>query len=129
MLGQMYGFLGEALEGEMTKGRLEAFSDGVIAIIIQGGLKNIYDCVKAFSETNFTEDLEKFDVPQLIMHGEDDQVVPIDDAGKKSAKLIKGAKEIYYPGLPHGLTATHADQVNADLLALLQLVQMARRAA
>ena len=63
------------------------------------------------------------------MHGEDDQIVPIDDTGKKSAKLIKGAKEIYYPGLPHGLTATHADQVNADLLALLQLVQMARRAA
>ena len=96
---------------------------------MQGGLKNIYDCVKAFSETDFTEDLKKFDVPTLIMHGEDDQIVPIDDTGKKSAKLIKGAKEIYYPGLPHGLTATHADQVNADLLEFLKLVHKARRAA
>jgi len=96
---------------------------------MQGGLKNIYDCVKAFSETDFTEDLRKFDIPTLIMHGEDDQIVPINDTGRKSAKLIKGAKEIYYPGLPHGLTATHADQVNSDLLAFLKSVQMARRAA
>jgi non-heme chloroperoxidase len=96
---------------------------------MQGGLKNIYDCVKAFSETDFTEDLKKFDVPTLIMHGEDDQIVPINDTAKKSAKLIKGAREIYYPGLPHGLTATHADKVNADLLEFLQLVQRARKAA
>lgn len=96
---------------------------------MQGGLKNIYDCVKAFSETDFTEDLKKFDVPTLIMHGEDDQIVPINDTAKKSAKLIKEAKEIYYPGLPHGLTATHADQVNADLLEFLQSVQIARRSA
>jgi non-heme chloroperoxidase len=96
---------------------------------MQGGLENIFDCVKAFSETDFTEDLKKFDVPTLIMHGEDDQIVPINDTAKKSAKLIKGAKEIYYPGLPHGLTATHADQVNADLLEFLKSVQMARRAA
>jgi len=96
---------------------------------MQGGLKNIYDCVKAFSETDFAEDLQKFDVPTLIMHGEDDQIVPINDTAKKSAKLIKGAKEMYYPGLPHGLTATHADQVNADLLEFLKSVQEARRAA
>jgi non-heme chloroperoxidase len=96
---------------------------------MQGGLKNIYDCVKAFSETDFTEDLKKFDVPTLIMHGEDDQIVPINDTAKKSAKLIKGAKEIYYPGLPHGLTATHADQINAELLKFLKSVQAARRAA
>jgi non-heme chloroperoxidase len=96
---------------------------------MQGGLKNIYDCVKAFSETDFTEDLKKFDVPTLIMHGEDDQIVPINDTAKKSAKLIKGANEIYYPGLPHGLTATHADRVNADLLKFLKSVQAARRAA
>ena len=96
---------------------------------MQGGLKNIYDCVKAFSETDFTEDLKKFDVPTLIMHGEDDQIVPIHDTAKKSARLIKGAKEIYYPGLPHGLTATHADQVNADLLQFLKSVQAALRAA
>jgi len=63
------------------------------------------------------------------MHGEDDQIVPINDTAKKSAKLIKGAKEMYYPGLPHGLTATHADQVNADLLEFLKSVQEARRAA
>jgi len=96
---------------------------------MQGGLKNIYDCVEAFSESDFTEDLRKFDIPTLIMHGEDDQIVPINDTGRKSAKLIKGAKEIYYPGLPHGLTATHADQVNSDLLAFLRTVQIARRAA
>jgi non-heme chloroperoxidase len=96
---------------------------------MQGGLKNIYDSVKAFSETDFTEDLQKFDVPTLIMHGEDDQIVPINDTAKKSAKLINGAKEIYYPGLPHGLTATHGDQVNADLLAFLKSIGTARMAA
>jgi non-heme chloroperoxidase len=93
---------------------------------MQGGLKNIYDSVKAFSETDFHDDLEKFDVPTLIMHGEDDQIVPIDSTGRQSAKLIKGAKEIYYPGLPHGLTATHADQVNVDLLKFLNSVHGAR---
>ncbi|WP_047492206.1 alpha/beta fold hydrolase [Terriglobus sp. TAA 43] len=93
---------------------------------MQGGLKNIYDSVKAFSETDFHEDLKKFDVPTLIMHGEDDQIVPIDNTGRQSAKLIKGAKEIYYPGLPHGLTATHADQVNVDLLQFLNSVHGAR---
>ncbi|HET7870988.1 MAG TPA: alpha/beta hydrolase [Terriglobales bacterium] len=96
---------------------------------MQGGLKNVYDSIKAFSETDFTEDLKKFDVPTLVMHGEDDQVVPIKDSAKKSAKLIKGSKEIYYPGLPHGLTATHPDRVNADLLEFLKSVQKARRAA
>jgi non-heme chloroperoxidase len=87
---------------------------------MQAGLLNAYESIKAFSETDFTEDLKKFDVPTMIMHGEDDQIVPINDSAKKSAKLIKGAKEIYYPGAPHGLTATHQDQVNADLLAFLQ---------
>ena len=96
---------------------------------MQGGLKNIYDCVKAFSETDFTDDLKKFDVPTLIMHGEDDQIVPVGDTGKKSAKLIKGVKEIYYPGLPHGLTATHADRVNADLLNFLKSVQTSLKVA
>jgi non-heme chloroperoxidase len=87
---------------------------------MQGGLKNLYDCVKAFSETQFHDDLKKFDVPTLLMHGEDDQIVPIDVSSRKSVKLIKGAEEIYYPGLPHGLTATHADIVNRDLLAFCQ---------
>lgn len=96
---------------------------------MQGGLLNSYDCIKAFSETDFTEDLKKFDVPTLIMHGEDDQIVPITDSSKKSAKLIKGAQEIYYPGLPHGLTATHQGDVNADLLKFLKSVHKGRKAA
>jgi non-heme chloroperoxidase len=96
---------------------------------MQAGLKNSYDSIKAFSETDFTEDLKKFDVPTLVMHGEDDQVVPIKDSAKKSARLIKGAKEIYYPGRPHGLTATHQDEVNADLLKFVKSVQQARKAA
>jgi len=87
---------------------------------MQAGLLNAYESIKAFSETDFTEDLKKFDVPTLVMHGEDDQIVPVKDSAKKSAKLIKGAKEIYYPGAPHGLTATHQDQVNSDLLAFLR---------
>jgi non-heme chloroperoxidase len=96
---------------------------------MQGGLKNLYDSIKAFSETDFHEDLKKFDVPTLVMHGEDDQIVPIAISGKRSAKLIKGAKEIFYPGLPHGLTATNGDQVNADLLNFLKSVQQVRKAA
>ncbi len=87
---------------------------------MQAGLKNAYESIKAFSETDFTSDLENFDVPTLVMHGEDDQIVPVKDSARKSARLIKGAKEIYYPGAPHGLTATLQDQVNADLLAFLR---------
>jgi non-heme chloroperoxidase len=87
---------------------------------MQAGLKNAYESIKAFSETDFTEDLKKIDVPTLVMHGEDDQIVPVKDSAPKSARLIKGAKEIYYPGAPHGVTATLQDQVNADLLAFLR---------
>jgi len=87
---------------------------------MQAGLLNAYESIKAFSETDFTEDLKKFDVPTLVLHGEDDQIVPVKDSARKSAKLIKAAKEIYYPGAPHGLTATHQDRVNADLLAFLK---------
>jgi len=87
---------------------------------MQAGALNAYECVKAFSETDFSEDLKKFDFPTLVLHGEDDQIVPVKDSARKAAKLIKGAKEIYYPGAPHGLTATHQDQVNADLLAFLK---------
>ncbi len=87
---------------------------------MQSGLKNAYESIKAFSETDFSEDLKKFDVPTLVMHGEDDQIVPVHDSARKSAKLIKGAVEIYYPGLSHGLTATHAELVNRDLLAFFQ---------
>jgi non-heme chloroperoxidase len=87
---------------------------------MQAGLKGAYESIKAFSETDFTEDLKKFDVPTLVMHGEDDQIVPVKDSARKSARLIKGAKEIYYPGAPHGLTSTLQDQVNRDLLAFLK---------
>jgi non-heme chloroperoxidase len=87
---------------------------------MQSGLKNAYDSVKAFSETDFTEDLQKIDVPTLVLHGEDDQIVPVHDSARKAARLIKGAQEIYYPGAPHGLTATHQDRVNGDLLTFLR---------
>lgn len=87
---------------------------------MQAGAKNAYESVKAFSETDFSEDLKKFDVPTLVLHGEDDQIVPVKDSARKSAKLIKGAREIYYPGAPHGITATHQDQVNAELLAFIR---------
>jgi non-heme chloroperoxidase len=87
---------------------------------MQAGAKNAYESIKAISETDFTEDLKKIDVPTLVMHGEDDQIVPVHDSARKSARLIRGAKEIYYPGAPHGLTATHQDQLNADLLAFLR---------
>jgi len=96
---------------------------------MQAGLKNAYESIKAFSETDFTEDLKKFDVPTLVMHGEDDQIVPVKDSAKKSARLIKAAKEIYFPGRPHGLTATHQDEVNAALLEFLRTVQKGSRAA
>lgn len=87
---------------------------------MQAGLKNAYDSIKAFSETDFTEDLAKFDIPTLVLHGEDDQIVPVKDSAVKTARMIKGAKEVYYPGAPHGITATHHDQVNAELLNFLR---------
>jgi non-heme chloroperoxidase len=87
---------------------------------MQAGLKNAYESVKAFSETDFTEDLKKIDVPTLLLHGEDDQIVPVHDSSRKSAMLIKGAKDVYYPGAPHGLTATHQDQINEALLSFLR---------
>ncbi len=87
---------------------------------MMGGHKNTYDSIKAFSETDFTEDLGKFDVPTLIVHGDDDQVVPIDASARASAKLIKNNKLIVYPGAPHGITDTHKDKLNADMLAFLK---------
>lgn len=86
---------------------------------MQAGFKNAYDCIKAFSETDFTEDLKKFDVPTLFIHGEDDQIVPIDASAKAAAKLVKNATLKIYPGGPHGLADTHKDQLNADLLAFI----------
>ncbi len=85
-----------------------------------GGMKAGYDCIKAFSETDFTEDLKKFDVPTLIMHGDDDQIVPIGAAGLMSAKIVKDATLKVYKGYPHGMCTTNADVINTDLLAFLK---------
>ncbi|NYE63001.1 non-heme chloroperoxidase [Duganella sp. 1224] len=84
---------------------------------MQGGFKNTYDSIKAFSETDMREDLKKFDKPTLIIHGDDDQIVPIKAAGIASAKIVKGSKLIVYPGAPHGLTDTHKEKFHNDFLA------------
>ena len=84
------------------------------------GFKAVFDCIKAFSETDFTEDLKKIDVPTLILHGDDDQMVPIGASALHSAKLVKGATLKVYPGLPHGMCSTHKELINADLLAFLK---------
>jgi non-heme chloroperoxidase len=85
-----------------------------------GSHKSQYDTVKAFSETDFTEDLKKIDIPVLVLHGDDDQIVPIDAAGRASAKILKNATLKVYPGFPHGMPITHADTINADLLAFIK---------
>jgi non-heme chloroperoxidase len=87
---------------------------------MQPGFKGVLECIKAFSETDFTEELKKIDVPTLIIHGDDDQIVPIADSAMLTAKLVKQATLKVYPGAPHGLCSTHKDQVNADLLAFIQ---------
>ena len=96
---------------------------------MMGGVKPHYDCVKAFSETDFTEDLKKFDVPTFIMHGDDDQIVPIGASALLSSKLVKNATLKVYPGLPHGMCTTHADQINADLLSFIQSNKQAAAAS
>jgi non-heme chloroperoxidase len=101
---------------QVSQGTLDQFW----RLSMQGGMKNLYDCIKAFSETDFTEDLRKFDVPTLLLHGEDDQIVPVNDSTRKSEKLISNVKAIYYPGAPHGLAVTMQDRVNADLLQFLR---------
>jgi non-heme chloroperoxidase len=87
---------------------------------MQVGLKAAFDCIKAFSETDLTEDLLKFDIPTLIIHGDDDQIVPIADSALLSSKIVKGATLKIYPGAPHGLPFTHKEQLNADLLSFLK---------
>jgi len=100
---------------KVSQGTLDQF----FRLSMQAGLKNVYDCVRAFSETDFTEDLKKFDIPTLLMHGEDDQIVPVNISARKSQRIVKNVQAIYYPGAPHGLTVTHQDQINADLLAFV----------
>jgi non-heme chloroperoxidase len=87
---------------------------------MMGGMKAHYDCIKAFSETDFTEDLERFDVPTLILHGDDDQIVPIVASAPMSAKIVKNAMLKVFPGFPHGMPTTNTDQINAELLAFLK---------
>jgi non-heme chloroperoxidase len=86
---------------------------------MRASLPASYFCIKAFSETDLTEDLKKFDVPTLIMHGDDDQIVPIADAAMLSSKIVKGAVLKVYPGQPHGMCSTNKDRINADLLEFI----------
>jgi len=87
---------------------------------MQVGLKAAYECIKAFSETDLTEDLKKFDVPTLVVHGDDDQIVPIADSALLSSRIVKNSTLKVYPGASHGLMTTHKDQLNSDLLAFLR---------
>jgi non-heme chloroperoxidase len=87
---------------------------------MMGGIKAHYDCIKAFSETDFTEDLKKIDIPVLVMHGDDDQIVPIGASGLMSAKILRKVTLKVYKGFPHGMATTNPEQINADLLAFLK---------
>lgn len=111
-------FFGANREGsKVSQGMIDSFwLQGMTA-----GHKNTYDCIKAFSETDFTEDLKKIDIPALIIHGDDDQIVPIDSAALSSSKIVISAILKIYPGASHGLTHTHKNQLNADLLDYLKL--------
>jgi non-heme chloroperoxidase len=110
-------FYGANREGSTVS---QGVRDAFWLMSMQAGLKGAYDCVKAFSETDLTEDLKRFDVPTLIIHGDDDQIVPFADSAPLSSKIVADAKLKVYPGAPHGLTLTHKDQFNADLLEFLQ---------
>lgn len=112
--GPFFGFNREG--AKPSQGLIDSFwAQGM-----QAGHKNTYDSIAAFSATDFRPDLAKFDVPTLIVHGDDDQIVPIDASARAAAKLVKGAKLIVYPGAPHGLADTHKDRLNQDLLTFLQ---------
>jgi non-heme chloroperoxidase len=112
--GPFFGF--NRPGAKTSQGLIDSFwMQGMLA-----GHKNAYDCIAAFSATDFTDDLRRFDVPTLVLHGDDDQIVPIDAAGRASAKLVKDAKLVVYAGAPHGLTDTHKDRLHADLLAFLK---------
>jgi len=109
-----YGF--NRKDAKPSQGERETFR----AQGMQAGLRGVYECIKQFSETDFTADLKKIDVPTLVIHGSDDQIVPIDAAGKASAKIVKNAKLIVYESAPHGIPTTHKDRLNADLLAFVK---------
>jgi non-heme chloroperoxidase len=112
--GPFYGF--NRAGAKKSQGLIDSFwLQGMM-----GSLKAHYDCIRQFSEVDYTDDLRKIDVPTLIVHGDDDQVVPIDDSARLSARIVAGATLKVYPGAPHGLASTHADQLNADLLAFIE---------
>ena len=109
-----YGFNRDGASA--SQGTIDAFwSAGM-----QCSIKSAYDCIKAFSETDFTDDLRSISVPTLVLHGDDDQIVPISDSSLQSAKLLRNARLKVYPGLPHGMCTTAADTINADLLAFIK---------
>ncbi|MFO7261218.1 MAG: alpha/beta hydrolase [bacterium] len=110
---------------KVSQGTLDAFWYWCM----QAGLAGAYACVAQFSETDFTEDLKKVDVPTLVIHGDDDQIVPIDATGRRTAELVADATLIVYPGAPHGLFATHKDRLNADLLSFIEEESRGRMAA
>jgi non-heme chloroperoxidase len=112
--GPFFGF--NRPGAKVSQGLIESF----FAQGMQAGHKNTYDCIKAFSETDFTDDLKKFDVPTLVVHGDDDQIVPISVGGKASAQIVKNAKLLIYAGAPHGLADTHKEQLNSDLLSFIR---------
>ena len=87
---------------------------------MQAGLRGVVECIRAFSETDFTKDLERFDVPTLLLHGDDDQIVPIDNSARRAAKIVKGSTLKVYPGADHGICSTMKTQVNEDLLAFIR---------
>jgi non-heme chloroperoxidase len=103
----------------ISKGVLDSFW----LLGMQGGFVGLYECIKAFSETNFTDDLKQIDVPTLVVHGDDDQIVPIADAGLLSAKIVPGAQLKVYEGAPHGLPITLADRLNVDLLGFITSIE------
>ena len=107
----------------------EGVRDYFLVQAMLAGLPNVYQCIKAFAQTDFTEDLKKFDVPTLILHGDDDQVVPIGITAMVSSKIVKGAQLKVYPGLPHGMCSTHKDIINADLLEFISKPQRSSQTA
>jgi non-heme chloroperoxidase len=118
---QFYRELAEPFYGANRPGSTvsQGIKDAFWLQSMQAGLKGAYDCVKQFSETVFYDDLARFDIPTLLIHGDDDQIVPIDDAGRLTVKLVPGATLKVYPGAPHGLMVTHRERFNADLLGFL----------
>jgi non-heme chloroperoxidase len=119
---QFYEDLSAAFYGANREGSKvsQGVRDAFWLMSMQAGIKGSYDCIKAFSETDLNEDLKRIDVPTLVLHGDDDQIVPFPDSAPLSSKIIPNATLKVYPGAPHGLTTTHKDQFNADLLAFIR---------